>query len=897
MLQVDLSAGDGAFVARDSQEKEMYMVYQGLVKRIALIVAMLVIAGVAYADTVDLNEWLVAGPVMLPHAVADPGSDIDAVDQWLTTLPLDPFDFWPSDGDVIQLGVGKTATFHQSEPALPVDANAKGVQFALFASYLSSPAWQQGTINISSDVPFALFVDGEAAISHTSYEVDAEAETYDVILDQGHHRLLLAFAVPQGQDVADGAFSASYELGEDQPTVWMPMPTLNPVHPYDLIDYYWTESVSGLEISHDGRWLAVDLGKRSRKDDKTRDRLEVWNTKNKERIWSYQAAKGVSNLAWSPDNTRLLFKSGENLFVWHRDQNRVERIETVLDGGQFRWSADGAGLFYLKTMSADENEENYQVMWGLRDRWSSWRDDSALHYFAFDSGLDVELLVMQYKPESWTISRDGRHIAFARTLPEVERPFEIMDILLFDLQTGEAKSVYQGRFQRDEFANIVISGDGSWIAFVAPVQEVSGNDTLVPDVNSSHHALWVLNANTGEARRVAPEFEKAIDFFYYRTGYDNGFVWHADGYVAFTAAYEGKLYYCTWMPGTDEITSQLLSTPGFSYLSISSGRGSNMVAYQADVSGDLPDIHVMDIKRDRGGLFIKINEDLRRLTNPTQRVEAYDYINSDGVRIFGYLYYPHNYDETKSYPLVVDTYGGVIGFGDSWLWFSQVMACRGYFVYVPSPRGAVGFGQEYADTHVNDWGTLTSRDMNEGVRNIAENVPGVDGERCGFASGSYGGFLAMYLLTIPEDHPDYYPYVTTISNYGISNLASYWGIGWWGAYYSEKASAGSYPWNKPEWYVSQSPLFQADEITEPMLLLHGEADTNVPVGESEQMYTALKLLNRDVVYIKYPGENHGIASTRTKYLETKRMHIEWFDKYLRDQPGAWDKRMEDEFQK
>jgi dipeptidyl aminopeptidase/acylaminoacyl peptidase len=865
--------------------------------QLTLIVAILAAVGLAQAQTVALNDWLVAGPVTLPHVVADPGSDVDAVDQLLSNLPLDPFDFWPSDGDVIQLGVGKTATFQQSEPALPGGMNIAGIQFALFASYLSSPAWQQGTISISSDAPFALFVDGDAAVSRSSYEADAEAETYDAILDQGHHRLLLAVAIPKGQDAASWPFSAAYELGEDQPVAWVPMPTLNPVHAYDLIDYYWTDIVSGLQISHDGRWLAVDLGRRSRADDKTRDRLEVWDTSSKERIWSYQAAKGVSNVAWSPDNTRLLFKSGDNLFVWHREQNLVERIEAEMDGSQFRWSADGKGLFYLRTMSPDENEENYQVMWGLRDRWSSWRDDSALHYFALDSGLDVELLVMQYKPESWTISRDGRHIAFARTLPEEERPFEIMDILLFDLQSGEAKSVYQGRFQRDEYAKIVLSGDGNWIVFSAPVQEISGNDSLIPDVNSSHHALWVLNVNTGEARRVDAEFEKSIDFFFYRTGYSNGFIWHADGYVAFTAAYEGKLYYCTWTPGSDEITSQLLTTPGFSYLTLSSDRGANVVAYQGDVSGDLPNIHILDIKKDRGGLFIEINKDLRELTNPTQRVEAFDFINSDEVRVYGYLYYPYDYDESKSYPLVVDTYGGVIGFGDSWLWFSQVMACRGYFVYVPSPRGAVGFGQEYADTHVNDWGELTSRDMNEGVRTIVETVPGVDGDRCGFASGSYGGFLAMYLLTIPEDHPDYYPYVTTISNYGISNLASYWGMGWWGVHYMDKAAAGSYPWNEPDWYVSQSPLFHADEITEPMLLLHGEADTNVPAAESEQMYSALKVLDREVVYIKYPGENHGIASTRTKYLETKWMHLEWFDKYLRDQPGAWNHRMENEFKK
>ena len=85
-------------------------------------------------------------------------------------------------------------------------------------------------------------------------------------------------------------------------------------------------------------------------------------------------------------------------------------------------------------------------------------------------------------------------------------------------------------------------------------------------------------------------------------------------------------------------------------------------------------------------------------------------------------------------------------------------------------------------------------------------------------------------------------FAAAISHAGISDITSYWGEGYWGYSYSALATANSYPWNARDIYVEQSPLFHADKINTPILFLHGSVDTNVPVGESIQMFTALKLL-------------------------------------------------------
>ena len=146
---------------------------------------------------------------------------------------------------------------------------------------------------------------------------------------------------------------------------------------------------------------------------------------------------------------------------------------------------------------------------------------------------------------------------------------------------------------------------------------------------------------------------------------------------------------------------------------------------------------------------------------------------------------------------------------------------------------------------------------------------------------SYGGFMTMYLATKTD------VFSASISHAGISNLTSYWGHGWWGYGYSGVATRGNFPWNNTDFYTQQSPVFAADKVQTPLLLLHGDADTNVPVGESHQMYTALKLLNKDVELIEFEGDDHHINS-RERRLRWWKTILAYFDMKLKDQPAWWE---------
>lgn len=130
-------------------------------------------------------------------------------------------------------------------------------------------------------------------------------------------------------------------------------------------------------------------------------------------------------------------------------------------------------------------------------------------------------------------------------------------------------------------------------------------------------------------------------------------------------------------------------------------------------------------------------------------------------------------------------------------------------------------------------------------------------------------------------------FAAAISHAGISDHTSYWGEGYWGYSYSEVSMAESYPWTRKDLYVDRSPLFNADKINTPILFLHGDADTNVPVGESIQMFTALKLLGKETAFVAVKDQNHHILDYNKRQMWQNTIFA-WFAKYLQDDSTWWD---------
>ena len=263
-------------------------------------------------------------------------------------------------------------------------------------------------------------------------------------------------------------------------------------------------------------------------------------------------------------------------------------------------------------------------------------------------------------------------------------------------------------------------------------------------------------------------------------------------------------------------------------------------------------------------------------------VKDWDFTSSKGRKIKGRVYYPPNFDESKKYPVIVNYYGGTSPTTREFegRYPKNIWAANGYLVYVLQPSGATGFGQTFSAYHVNDWGTTTADEIIEGIKKFLSEHEYADSKKVGCIGASYGGFMTMTLLTKTNI------FAAAISHAGISTLTSYWGEGYWGYSYSAIATADSFPWNRKDIYIDKSPIYNADKINSPLLLLHGKSDTNVPVGESLTMFTALKLLGKDVEFVQVDGQDHWIMDYDKRMKWTKTI-IAYYDRFLKDQPEWW----------
>jgi dipeptidyl aminopeptidase/acylaminoacyl peptidase len=263
-------------------------------------------------------------------------------------------------------------------------------------------------------------------------------------------------------------------------------------------------------------------------------------------------------------------------------------------------------------------------------------------------------------------------------------------------------------------------------------------------------------------------------------------------------------------------------------------------------------------------------------------VERWTFNNQQGRLIEGRIYYPPDFYPNKKYPCIVYYYGGTTPvtreFGGRYP--KNLWAAQGYVVYVLQPSGAIGYGQQFSAYHVNDWGFIVADEIIYGVNKFLAAHSFIDPKKVGCIGASYGGFITMLIQTRTS------MFSAAVAHAGISSIASYWGEGYWGYSYSAYAAANSYPWNRKDIYIDQSALFNADKITTPLLLLHGSEDTNVPPGESTQLFTALKILGREVEYIQIHEQNHHILTFNKRKTWTKTI-MAWFDRWLRHQPEWW----------
>ncbi len=276
----------------------------------------------------------------------------------------------------------------------------------------------------------------------------------------------------------------------------------------------------------------------------------------------------------------------------------------------------------------------------------------------------------------------------------------------------------------------------------------------------------------------------------------------------------------------------------------------------------------------------------RRLTNSNPwlaekalaRQEVIKYEARDGLEIEGMLIHPLNKQEGTRVPLIMVVHGGPEAhYRNGWLTSysspGQMAAGEGYAVFYPNYRGSTGRGLEYALTSQGDPAGKEFDDLVDGVDYLIDTGL-VDRDKVGVTGGSYGGYATGWLSTKYSDR-----FAAGVMFVGISNKISK--VGTTDIPDEEyHVHARKRPWDNWEMFLDRSPIFHAGNGQTPLLILHGQDDPRVNVGQSRELYRHLKIRGKAPVrLVLYPGEQHGNRRARAR-LDYNLRAMRWLNHYL-----------------
>lgn len=711
----------------------------------------------------------------------------------------------------------------------------------------------QGHIEVEGAEHSAVFLNGEL--------ISKNSNGYELIMQTGDHQLLVLVEQVESPD----ALNISWQGKADHDVIHTERPDSYRLHATQLYD---AQTTTGLNLSPDGNYL---LWHRQHYTEVTGDtaqhQVQLVDVSSREVVYEWSGTP-PSSLAWHPSSQRLAYIAQGRIQVLDVERRQVRALTEELGSiSSLRWLSDEQLVFSWMRANNDDASltKHYRA---LQDRWSYFRNNSQLFIVATDSGAISQLTQDDISLSLQDVRADGEYVIATQSLIDYATPPHALTRLLeIEVDSGEQRTIGEYR----TLNQVRYAEEGLYV--VAGPEFADGIGRTIDDellANNYDGQLYWMNSAGEDVRPLSRDFAPAIGRIERVAG--------DDLIVSSTDRDRTALYQYQASSGRFSVLDRSVDVVD----TFSVSQHSNQRVAFAGTSATAPQrLYVQEL-----GQSPQLWWDSARDYYPLNRftpVREWNFNNQRGDTIYGRIYLPHDFDESRQYPALVYYYGGTTPVQRAFTgrYPFPLWADMGYVVYVIQPSGAIGFGQEFSARHVNAWGEYTTDDIIEGTRRFIADHDFVDGDRVGNMGASYGGFMTM-LLAAKTDI-----FAASMSHAGISHITSYWGQGWWGFLYSGEASKGSFPWDSPELYRERSPVNLAQQINTPLLLIHGDADTNVPPGESHTMYTALKLLDKEVELVEYIGEDHNI-NRRTPRLHWWQTYMAFFDKHLKDEPQWWE---------
>jgi dipeptidyl aminopeptidase/acylaminoacyl peptidase len=280
----------------------------------------------------------------------------------------------------------------------------------------------------------------------------------------------------------------------------------------------------------------------------------------------------------------------------------------------------------------------------------------------------------------------------------------------------------------------------------------------------------------------------------------------------------------------------------------------------------------------------RLTDGLSREVDPADLVEAsvVRFKSFDSMAIPNILFKPHQATPESKAPALVWVHGGPGGqTRKGYSALIQYLVNHGYVVLGINNRGSSGYGRTFFTADDLKHGHEPLWDCIEAKKYLA-SLPYVDKDRIGIIGGSYGGYMVLAALTLkPEE------FAVGVDMFGISNwVRTLESIpSWWEsqrlALYKEIGD----PVKDKEMLLAVSPLFHADQVKRPLMVLQGANDPRVIKAESDDIVAAVKRSGVPVQYVVFPDEGHGFAKKKNQ-IEGYRGILEFLDGNLKGAPGA-----------
>lgn len=733
-----------------------------------------------------------------------------------------------------------------------------------YAVYLSNDQWIKGELKFHLFGNAEIYIDGQKKLTYGENKAADKSVSCELV--PGKHTIIVK-TISQGGK----AFCCNFKpltKGTENAVRF----SISPERGKDIYDILNGKKIESAKLSPTGKYALIRM--RETAGGKNSYTTTIYRVADKQVV--YAVGNNMMSPQWVPGQDRIsyLFKEGNGYSFYTYDIEKQQlncliREDSKLEN--YTWSPDLSYLIYYTSKNYGEKDWELRKLQGIEDRQPYYRYRSYLCKYDFSTGLHSRLTWGNLSTSLMDISHDGKQLIFSTSTPDYnEFPYSKQSIYLLNMTTQKIDTLWKDRlfsifcsFSPDD-KQLLISGGPS--AFGKSGENIGNN----PIVNQYDTQLYIYTLADGTVIPVTRDFNPSVSQSY----------WHTDGNIYLTAVDGDYVHLFRYNVKNKHIAQ--IECPGDIILSTSVPEKGNRMMYIASNVTYPPVIYTMNLN----GL------ETAQWANPAKQqyeyivfgeVKDWDYNYKKGTVIDGRYYLPADFDPNKKYPLIVYYYGGTTpverSFGGRYPF--NLYAANGYVVYVLQPSGTIGYGQEFSARHQNNWGKITGDEIINATKAFIKAHSFIDATKVGCMGASYGGFTTMYLTT----HSDIF--TCAISHAGISSLDGYWGDGYWGYTYSTNATAHAFPWNRKDIYVDQSPLFSADKAHNPILLIHGTKDVNVPTAQSMQFYTALKLLGKDVELVFVKDADHHVVDYKQRILWNNTI-MAYFAKYLKGQPAWWE---------